>query len=75
MYGIIAQQMGIGFDRTEIIDADHFDILAAGLGNGAKHIAADAAKPVDCNPDCHLAFLLFNSGRHPRGTLTRPRRC
>ena len=36
--------------------ADHFDVLAAGLGDGAQHIAADAAKPVDRDPNCHARF-------------------
>jgi len=40
------QQMGVGLDRAEIVDADHFDIGAAGLGDGAQHVAADTAKPV-----------------------------
>ena len=55
---IEAQQMGVGLDRAEIVDADHLDILAAGLGDGAQYIAADAAKPVDRDPDCHLLSLL-----------------
>jgi hypothetical protein len=58
MHRIEAQQMGIGLDRAEIVDADHLDILAAGLGDGAQHIAADTAKPVDRDPDCHAGFLL-----------------
>ena len=55
---IEAQQMGVGLDRAEIVDADHLDILAAGLGDGAQYVAADAAKPVDRDPDCHLLSLL-----------------
>jgi hypothetical protein len=50
---IEAQQMGVGLDRAEIVNPDHFDILAAGLGDRPEHIAADAAKPVNCDPDCH----------------------
>src|SRR4030088_827600 len=45
--------MGVGLDRAEVVDTDHLDILAAGLGNSPEHIAADAAKPIDCDPDCH----------------------
>jgi hypothetical protein len=33
--------------------ANDFDVLATGFGNGAKDIAADAAKPVNANTDCH----------------------
>src|SRR5260221_5166501 len=53
MNRIKPQQMGVGLDRAEIVDADHLDILAAGLGDGPQHVAADAAKSVDRDPDCH----------------------
>ena len=33
--------------------ADHFDVLAAGFGDGAQNVAADAAEPVDGNAHCH----------------------
>ncbi len=56
MHGIETQQMGIGLDRAEIVDADDFDVLAAGLGDGAQHIAADTAKPVDRDPDYHAGI-------------------
>ena len=67
MHGIEAQQMGVGLDRAEVVDADHLDVLAAGLGDGAQHVAADAAKPVDCDPDCHLVLLLLIANADPRG--------
>jgi hypothetical protein len=50
---IEAQQMGVGLDRAEVVNADHLDVPAAGFGDGPQHIAADAAKSVDCDPDCH----------------------
>src|SRR5712671_5216545 len=53
MHRIEAQQMGVGLDRAEVVDPDHFDILAAGLGDRPQHVAADAAKSVDGDPDCH----------------------
>src|SRR5579862_9159665 len=53
VHAVEAQQVGVGLDRAEIVDADHFDVLAAGLGDGTQHVAADAAKPVDSDPDCH----------------------
>jgi hypothetical protein len=59
-----AQQMGIGLDRAEIVDPDHFDILAAGFRNRPQDIAADAAKSVDRDADCHAGISL-NSWRHP----------
>src|SRR6516165_7073048 len=45
--------MCIGLHRSEIVDADHLDVLAIVLGDGAQHVAADAAKAVDGNPNCH----------------------
>ena len=54
---IEAQQMGVGLDRAEVVEADHLDILAAGLGDSPEHIAADAAKSVDRDPDCHSILL------------------
>jgi hypothetical protein len=45
--GVEAQQMRIGFRRSEIVEGDNFDVLAAGFHNGAQDIAADAAKPID----------------------------
>ena len=53
MHQIVAQQMGVGLDRAEIVDADHLDIRAAGLGDGPQDVAANAAKSVDRDPDCH----------------------
>src|SRR3984893_12639623 len=57
MHGIKAQEMGVGLDRAEIVDANHLDILAAGFGDGPQYVAADAAAPVDRDPDCHLSLL------------------
>ncbi len=71
MHGIEAQQMGVGLDRAEVVDADHLDVLAAGFGDGPKHIAADAAKPVDCDPDCHSRFS-SDSWHRPRGGCYPP---
>jgi hypothetical protein len=50
MYRVEPQQMRVGLDRAEIVDADHFDVGAAGLGYGAQHVAADAAESIDGNP-------------------------
>ena len=54
MHAVEAQEMRVGFDRPEIVDADHLDIRAAAFGDGAQDIAADAAEPVNGNPDCHV---------------------
>jgi len=47
--------MGVGLDRAEVVDADDLDVLAAGLGDGPQDVAADAAKTVDSDADCHVS--------------------
>ena len=47
VHGIEAQQMRIGLDRGEIVDGHDLDVLAVRFGDGAQHVAADTAKPVD----------------------------
>ena len=47
MHGIEAQQVGVGLDRSEIIDGEDFDILASRLDSRAQNVAADAAKSID----------------------------
>ena len=47
MHRIVAQQMGVGLDRAEIVDADDLDVVAAGFDDRAQDITADAAKPID----------------------------
>ena len=49
MDGIEAQQMGVGFHRPQIVDADDFDIGAPRLDDCAQHVAADTAKAIDGN--------------------------
>ena len=39
--------MRIGFGRCEIVGGHDLDVLAAAFCNGAQHIAADPAKPID----------------------------
>src|SRR5262249_14458929 len=58
VHAVVAQQMRVGLDRPEIVDADHLDILAARLGDRAQDIAADAAKSVDPDPDGHFSAPL-----------------
>jgi hypothetical protein len=50
---IIAQQMRVGLDRTQIVDRHDLDILAAGLHDRAQHVATDPPKSVDGNFDRH----------------------
>ena len=48
--------MGVGLYRAEIVDGDDLDVVALGFVDGAQHIAADTAKSVDRDPDCHSWF-------------------
>ena len=57
MHRVKPQQMGIGFHRAKIVDGDHFNVPAAGFDDGAQHIAADAAKTIDGNFNCHVDLL------------------
>jgi hypothetical protein len=36
----------VGFDRPEVIDRDHLDILATVFDDGPENVAADAAESV-----------------------------
>src|SRR5690606_12739838 len=59
VHAVVAQQVGIGLDRTEIVDGDDLDIIVAvALDDGAQDVAADAAKAIDCDADGH--FGSFN---------------
>ena len=72
---IVAQQMRVGLDRPEIVDADDLDILAPAFGDRAQHKAADAAEAVDGNPRHVIldAFLGFPSMPSAAGSqLTCP---
>jgi hypothetical protein len=53
MHAVVAQQVGVGLDRAEIVDRHDLDVLAARLDDGAQHIAADAAEAVDCDSNSH----------------------
>ena len=55
--GVIANEMRIGLDRAEVVDGNDFDVGAAGLDDGAQHVAADAAKTVDGNFHSHFGSL------------------
>ena len=54
MHAVEAEQVGIGLDRAEIVDGHDLDIGTAGFDDGAQDIAADAAKTVDGDADCHI---------------------
>ena len=54
MDAVEAQQMRIGFDRAEIVDGNDFDIGTTGFDDGAQDVAADAAKAIDGDANCHV---------------------
>src|SRR5262249_5532349 len=56
VYAVVAEQMCVGFDRSEVVNGDDLDILPAGFGDGAQDVAADAAKPVNGNTHCHFCL-------------------
>ncbi len=58
VHAVVAEQVGIGFNGAEIVDGDDFDVGAAGLNDGTEDVAADAAKTVDGDADCHVLTLL-----------------
>ena len=55
MHAVEAQQVRVGLDRAEIVDGDHLDVLAAGFGDGAQDVAADAAEAIDGNAYRHVS--------------------
>jgi len=52
--GIVAQQMGVGFHRTQIVEGDDLDIVAPAFQDGAQHQAADAPESVDRDTNWHI---------------------
>ena len=52
-----AQEVGIGFHRAEIVDGHHFDIGAAALDDRPQNVAADTAKSIDGDANCHDVLL------------------
>jgi hypothetical protein len=53
--------VGEGLVVGEVVDGDHLDVGAGGL-DGAEEVAADAAKSIDANADCHV-ISAFRGGR------------
>jgi len=54
VHAVEAEQMRIGLHRSQVVDRHHFDICPAGFDDGAQHVAADAAKAIDCDTYGHL---------------------
>ena len=53
VHAVVAQQVRVVLGREQVVDGDDLQVLAPGLGDGAQHVAADAAEARDCDPDCH----------------------
>ena len=53
VHRVIAEQVGVGLDRTQVVDRHDLDVLAAVLDDGAKDEAADAAEAVDGDANGH----------------------
>ena len=70
MHAVIAQQVGIGFHRSEVVDGDNLDVLAVGFGDGAQDIAADAAESVNGNAYCHKSRSRLVQSAAARCTTT-----
>jgi len=57
VHAVIAQQVRIGLDRTQIVDRHHFDVVATAFDDGPENVAADAAKTIDCDAYGHERLL------------------
>jgi hypothetical protein len=53
VHSVIAEQVRIGFDRAEIVDADDLDLAARMLHRRAEDQPPNAAKTVDRHPYRH----------------------
>jgi hypothetical protein len=53
VHRIEAQQMGVRFHRSQIVDRHDLDVAAAGLDDGAQNVAPDPPKAVDGHPYRH----------------------
>src|SRR5882724_11039976 len=61
MYGVIAKKMCVRLHRSEIVQADDLDVVAARLDDGAQNIAADTAEAVDPNSKRHSPASMISS--------------
>ena len=58
MHGIVFQQVHCRLDRACGVELDHFNVVTARACDMRKGAAADAAKTVDADFDCHDRLLL-----------------
>ena len=52
---VVAQQVGVGLDRAQVVDRHHLDVAAAVLDDRAQDEAADAAETVDGDANGHVS--------------------
>ena len=58
MCRIVARQMCVGFNRSQVIDRNDLDIvLFVALVMSAENVAADTAIAIDGNANSHFMFL------------------
>jgi hypothetical protein len=64
VHAVVLQQVRVGRDRPQIVDADDLDLAVPLLVGGAQNEPADAAEPVDGNPYRHgLSSRLIGRSR------------
>ncbi len=69
-HGVVLEQVGQRGGAGQVVDGDEIDIVVA--ERGPHDVAADAAKSVDANPDCHslLRRTLHSNERLAEGQTT-----
>ncbi len=51
---VIAEQVGVGLDRTQIVDGDDLNILATAFNDATQDETSDASETVDRYPNRHV---------------------
>jgi hypothetical protein len=68
MDGVPFQQVGVGGGIAQVVDGDEFHVGTFGFDRGAEDHAADAAKSIESDTNCHgaeISFLIY--GLDPGG--------
>jgi len=53
MRGVVARQVGVGVNRTQVVDRDDLHVFATAFIERTQHIAPDSSVPVDPDLDRH----------------------
>ena len=51
--GIVFQQVGVGFNRSEVVNGDHLQVRTSGLVQSPQYKAPDTPKSVDRETNSH----------------------